>query len=239
MRRGSRIALWAAGIGIPLGAAAAWGLLFSPWLSIEDVVVSIEGDAPASAGPLTPGDIEAVAGIPRGTGLLRLSTPDVAARIAGLPQVAAVDIERDLPGTVRITVVRRPPVAAISEGAEVRLLAADGTVVATVPSLPDDLPRLEADPEHRADVLAVAAALPATVRDRTVAISGSTRNDITVLLDDGTVVRWGSADSGELKASVLAALLDEPDAARWAFIDVSAPTVPATSETVPGAAPAT
>jgi cell division protein FtsQ len=75
--------------------------------------------------------------------------------------------------------------------------------------------------------VAVARELPEEIRRRVVGIEASTRNDVTLLLKNGSEVMWGSAEEADFKAEVLLVLL-KVDAR---YYDVSSPGVPATSDT--------
>lgn len=218
--------LWAFAIVGPIAAALVWIAWFSPWLGLSQVSVQVEGTAAASAGEFPMSDVEAAVTDPVGTPLLRVDTTAIAERVASVPQVAAVEVTRTWPQGLLIEVQRRTPVAAL-EGPDGRVLLVDagGVPVLEVDQPPGDLPVIVA--ADRATALAVAASLPPWLQAEVKTIDASTRNDATILLRDGAAVRWGSADEGELKATVLQTLLSI-EADRY---DVSAPGVPTTSNT--------
>ena len=70
--------------------------------------------------------------------------------------------------------------------------------------------------------------MPADLRDRVGDMSASTEDSVTFTLRKGPRVEWGSAENSNLKAQVLAVLLESKQASNAAVIDVSAPTLPIT-----------
>lgn len=90
------------------------------------------------------------------------------------------------------------------------------------------MPVVRATGDGRIAAVTVASELPEAIRGKVVTVEASTRNNVTLILKDGAEVLWGSAEGGPFKAEVLLVLLKEVDAR---FYDVSAPGVPATSDT--------
>lgn len=205
----------------------AW---FSPWFSVDEVRVVVSGEAPASAGPFPVDDVQAVIDLPEGTPLLRVPTDAIAMRVSALPQVRSVSVVREWPRTLVIDVQRRTPVAAVVGDDGFDLVDVDGMVVSIAPRQPEDLPLVDATGAGLPEAVSVAAQLPASLRMQTQVIQASTRNDVTLQLRDGSSVLWGSAERGDLKAQVLAALLSP----EWDRYDVSSPGVPTTSRSGEG-----
>ena len=71
-----------------------------------------------------------------GTPLLRVDVEDVEARVARLPQIAAVEVTRGWPRSVVITVVERVPVAVVGEAGRRSLVDADGVLFDTITGAP-------------------------------------------------------------------------------------------------------
>jgi cell division protein FtsQ len=216
------------GVLIPLLAAGAWVVWFSPWLTVEEVRVEVRGDAPASIGAFPVGEVNAVVSIPTDTPLARVPAGEIAARVSALPQVRSVDVVRQWPHTVVIDVQRREPVAVVVGAEGYDAVDLEGMVVAVLAEQPADLPLVAGSGAGLPAALAVAAELPTTLRQMTEVIEASTRNDVTLRLDDGAEVLWGSAEQGALKTEVLLALLSP----RWDRYDVSSPQVPTTSSSM-------
>lgn len=219
-RRLRAAAPWAAGLGVLLaGGLVAWLLYGTSVLGVRQV--RVEGTAILSAD-----QVRAAAALPPDTPLARVDLDQVRRRVAALPPVARVDVERDWPDRVRISVVERTPVAAVPGDGGFRLLDGSGVVFHTVAARPAGLPLVRLnqpdprDPTTRS-ALRVLAALTPELRDRVVEVVAEAPARIRLLLPDNRVVIWGDATDNETKAKVATALLDHPGTQ----IDVSAPEV--------------
>ena len=206
-------------------AAATWAVWAGPLLAVR--IVEVDG-----AGPLTAVQVREAAGIPDGTPLLRVDVAAAEARVARLPRVASVDVTRGWPRSVVITVVERVPVAVVDMAGRRSLVDAGGVPVDTVSGDPPPgvvpLTVPEAGPDDPATLAALQAlsSLPEAVRTRVVEATATSGEDVTLTLDDGTTVLWGSAEEGRRKASALTALLDQLAAGTLdpaGTLDVSAP----------------
>ncbi|WP_433781729.1 cell division protein FtsQ/DivIB [Actinomycetospora sp. CA-101289] len=216
-----RRALW---IGLAAGvlvvAALVWLTVFSPLLDVRDVAVV--GAAPDQVEP-----IRTAAGVGAGTSLLWLDGDEVAERVRTLPRIAAVDVSRDWPGTLVVTVAEREPVLAAPAPGGVLLVDATGFGYRTLPERPAGVPTLtlppgvlpspdEAGTRAAADVV---VALPATLRADVLEVRANGRFDVSFVLSGSREVRWGADTDNERKAAVLAALLTRPGS----VYDVSTP----------------
>jgi cell division protein FtsQ len=213
-------------IVVPILAALGWLLFFSPWLAVTQVQVTVSS-APDVAGPLSADEVRVVAAIEPGTPLLRVDTGAIEQRVGELPQVQSVSASRAWPDAIVIDVVRRTPVALVANGSGYDVVDVEGTVMRSVGSVEDGVPVVRATGDGVLAAIAVASELPEEIRRQVGSIEASTRNDVTLILANGSEVMWGSADEGSVKAEVLAVLLKEVDAR---YYDVSAPGVPATSD---------
>ena len=211
---------------LPVVGALAWLAWFSPWLAVTQVQVTVSS-APEIAGPLTPDEVRAVAAVEPGTPLLRVPTAEIEERVAALPQVQAATVTRAWPDTIVIDIVRREPVAIVVGSSGYDVVDASGAVIRTLPAVAEGVPVVRATGDGVAAAVAVAQGLPQDIRRRVVTIEASTRNDVTLVLRNGSEVMWGSAEDGDFKAEVLTTLF-QVDAK---YYDVSAPGVPATSDT--------
>ena len=190
------------------------------------------------ASAISPNDVLAASGLHGGERILWMRTGLVAARIESFPSVAAVDVERALPGTIVIRVTERDAIVLLGRG-----LAADENGVvfayprnAGIPELvgwrAPPRPGAVLDGGSRA-VLAALRSFPVELRMRLKQISlvGS----VTMVLTDGTQVRFGQPADLIEKARAASAVL--ADAARrheaLAYVDVRAPSVPAAADKVP------
>lgn len=211
---------------VPIVAALGWLAWFSPWLAVSQVQVTVSA-APEVAGPLTPEEVQAVTEVQMGTPLLRVDTGAIQERIAALPAVESVTVSRSWPDTIVVDVVRRTPVALVASGSAYDVVDASGAVIRSVPSVEEGLPVVTATGDGVGAAVAVARELPEEIRSKVVSIEASTRNNVTLILRNRSEVMWGSADEGAFKAEVLLTLF-QVDAK---YYDVSAPGVPATSDT--------
>lgn len=211
---------------VPIVAALGWLAWFSPWLAVSQVQVTVSA-APEVAGPLTPEEVQAVTEVQMGTPLLRVDTGAIQERIAALPAVESVTVSRSWPDAIVVDVVRRTPVALVASGSAYDVVDASGAVIRSVPSVEEGLPVVTATGDGVGAAVAVARELPEEIRSKVVSIEASTRNNVTLILRNRSEVMWGSADEGAFKAEVLLTLF-QVDAK---YYDVSAPGVPATSDT--------
>jgi cell division protein FtsQ len=205
--------------------AVGWVLLASPVLGVSTVQVDGVTTLPAD-------QVRATAGIEPGTPLLRVDVDAARARIARLPQVASVVVTRGWPHTVVVTVVERVPVAVVGPPGQRSLVDSEGVLFDTVTGAPPaGVVPLEVaspgpkDPVTRA-ALAAIGALPADLRAQVATAAADSPEDITLTLDDGTLVRWGGVEDSGRKADALAGLLEQiagGDLEPAATIDVSTP----------------
>jgi cell division protein FtsQ len=211
-------------------AAGTWALLFASGLAdVEEVQVS---------GALTVSrqDVLAAAAVETGTPLAGVDTGAVAERVAALPGVARVDIGRDWPHTVTITVTERVAVALVDTPKGLMLVDATGLPFRAAPEVPPPLPRIElgiagtvapADPSTTAG-LDVLAALPDAVRSQVVTVAvtapvtAGAQPAVELGLSGDRKVVWGSPERSARKAAVLTALLTE----KGTVYDVASPELP-------------
>ena len=189
-------------------AVVAWLLLAGPVLAVRAVHVDGLVTLPAE-------QVQEAAGIGSGTPLLRVDVGVAEARVARLPQVASVEVTRDWPDSVVITVVERVPVAVVGEAGRRSLIDADGVLFDMVTGeTPDGVVPLDVatpapdDPATRAGIAAIGA-LPAAFREDVAGAAVSSPEEITLTLTDGTLVRWGDASESRAKSAALAALLEQ------------------------------
>lgn len=196
----------------------------SSWLGVRSV--RVEGTA-----LLTPDQVERAAGIEEGTPLARLDLDAIEDRVAALPPVDAVHVRRDWPNGVRIEVRERTAVAVVRQDGEHRGMDANGVLFRSYRKAPDRLPLVRADElgqrgreDALREVASVVGALDRGIARKVDHVEVASMDAIELVLSNGDEVRWGSAAQSDLKARVLATLL-EVDAAVY---DVSVPEQPTT-----------
>lgn len=203
--------------------ALAVAVLWTPLLGVRSVDV-------AGTRILTSAEVVAAAQVPSGMSMLRLDIGGIEARVHRLPRVAQVAVVREWPGTVRIDVTERDPVAFLVASNGVHLVDSTGLDYATVATPPPGLPKLLLTTVSPTDqrtqaVVGVLAALPAQLRTLVLTVDAKTPGSVTLGLTGGRTIRWGSADDSARKAAVLAALMTQPGK----VYDVSSPELPTVS----------
>jgi cell division protein FtsQ len=135
-------------------------------------------------------------------------------------------VSRGWPGTLRIRVVERRPVAGIVDGHGVTLLDRDGVAFAPAAVLPPGVVRLQVarpgpdDPTTRA-ALRVLTDLTEPMRGRVRIVRAASPSSVTLVLRDGRQVLWGGVEDTPLKLQAAEVLLRMPGK----VYDVSRPGV--------------
>jgi len=205
------LALLAFGLGLVL--------YFTPAMSARHIVV-------VGTGTVTREEVLDAARVRPGTPLLQINTHQVAERVAAIRRVASARVQRRYPSALRITIVERVPLVVKDFPDGPHLFDRDGVDFATAPP-PPALPYLDianprpSDPATKA-ALHVLTALRPEVAGEVGRIAVPSAASITLTLQDGRVVVWGSADRTGEKAEELAALLTRPGKT----YDVSSPDLP-------------
>jgi cell division protein FtsQ len=185
---------------------------------------------------LTRAEVVRLAALSSSTNVLWLDAGAVERRLESDPWVVTATVSRRLPGTIRISVVERAPVAMIRDERGFTLLAADGVALTTVeadPALPE-IVVVAGSSTRSGNASAQAAAAraiagldggrgPAVVR--AVVWAGA----LSVELDDGTRVEFGEPIGIEAKAAAARRILQWATAQRAsvATVNVIAPESPA------------
>ena len=210
--------LWSAVTAV---VAVALGLVlyFTPIMAVRHTVVT-------GLGTLTEDQVTAAAAVKPETPLLQVNTDAVAERVATIRRVASARVQREYPSTLRITVVERVPVAAKEYPDGPHLFDRDGVDFATEPP-PPGLPYLDADNPGPKDPATLAAlevllSLRPEVFSQVARVGAPSVAGVTLTLNDGREVIWGTTDRTEEKALKLGALLTQPGHT----YDVSSPDLP-------------
>ena len=204
---------------VVVGVGLALVLYFTPAMSARSIVVT-------GIGAVTREEVLDAAGVRIGTPLLQINTSQVADRVAAIRRVASARVQRQYPSALRITIVEREPVVVKDFPDGPHLFDRDGVDFATGPP-PPALPYIDVDNPGPTDpatkaALAVLTALRPEVAGQVGRIAAPSVASITLTLNDGRVVIWGTTDRVEEKAEKLAALLTQPGRT----YDVSSPDLP-------------
>lgn len=212
---------WGGGAGVLVVVLfLVWLLTFSPVFRVHDVTVS-------GTVLLTKDAVLKAAVVPGNQPMLGLDTSAIAERVRTLPAVRDVTVERDFPDAILIDVAERTLVYQRVEGAAFESVDADGVVFDTSDSPAEGTVQAVTagrEPRLLRDVAEVVSNIPEKLLPRVELLQAKAVDRITLQLDDGDLVVWGSAEQSELKGDVLVALLDV-DARLY---DVSAPSYPTT-----------
>lgn len=206
----------------------AYVLLFSPVLALRAEEITVRG-----GGDLV--DADEVAELALGhvdEPLARLDTSALAQEVGELIGVLEAQVSRDWPHGLAIVITPREPVAGVETDEGYLVLDAEAVELDRTDEPPDHLPVVDVPLDTDASAAALQAVvtvlgdLPAELFDQVDSASASSEDQVELILDDGVLVVWGSAEENELKASVLQTLLQVPAA----VYDVSAPRNPITRE---------
>jgi cell division protein FtsQ len=179
-----------------------------------------------------------LAGLTESTNVFWFSSARAERRLESNPWVASATVSRTLPGEVKVVIRERSPVAVASIPSGLRVLvAADGTVLGRA-GRGALLPAIAASSlsggagarmDPRTPALAVAAALPASLRARVSGIEVAKGDQITLKLAGGAKVLFGDPTAAAAKSESLMAVLSWADqnGVRPAYVDVRAPAAPA------------
>ena len=210
------------GLVVVLLVAAGLVLWFSPLMSVREIEVH-------GLRTVSQEQVLTALDVPAGTPLSRVDLDAAAARVAALPRVARVSVDRHYPSQLTVSVTERVPVVFVDKPDGTHLLDATGVDFATAPPTPG-VPRLVVptpaadDPLTRA-ALTVMAALPTQLRTQVEQVSPASLLDVRFSLTGERAVIWGAPDALAHKAAVLAALLSQPGKT----YDVSSPDLPTVS----------
>ncbi|PZG15396.1 cell division protein FtsQ/DivIB [Nonomuraea aridisoli] len=199
---------------------AAWLVFFSPVLGVRSIDIVGNLTVPKER-------IEQQAGVPDLHPLATVNLAEVEGRVLGIRQLAGAKVDRIWPGTLRIEVVEREPVAVIQVGDKYAIIDKHGVVIEVETALPPLLPVLKVDRPAEGDPAMMAAlqvidAVPDEVAGKVRQVRAGTAEGVTLELSDGRTVIWGGTDRPQEKGRILTSLLKREKAAQY---DVSSPDV--------------
>jgi cell division protein FtsQ len=202
-------------------SASVWLVFFSSYLTARSVEVT-------GTRAVGQAQVKRVAAVPTGTPLARINLDAIRARVESIASVRRVEVSRSWPHGVHIVVTERTPVAVIDRGDGLQALDSEGVLFGSYRARPRHLPLVRTEPDTRSEALSegarVIAALPPRVARRVDTVEVASVDEIKLVLSNGRRVLWGSAESSDQKAEVLAVLLKRPGQQ----IDVSVPGRPTT-----------
>ncbi|MFE7802811.1 cell division protein FtsQ/DivIB [Nocardia sp. NPDC057440] len=212
-----RIRLWGS-LGVCVLVVLGVLAWFTPVLSVR--TVRIDGLV-AVPGQQVREQLE----IPSGRSMLRIDTTSMAGRVAGIPKVHTVRVQRVFPSTVKVTVDERTPVLFFDSPQGAHLVDAESVEFAIEPA-PIGVPKLitahpgSDDPVTRAAV-SVLVALPPALSVQVGEVVARSISNISLNLQDGRTVLWGGTNDAQRKAAVVLPLLTRDGT----VYDVSSPNL--------------
>lgn len=205
-RRSRRRKAWAFIVMIlvlALLGGSLWTMYFSTVLVTKRVKVVGTHD-------LTRAQVGFAAQVPLGVPLARQDLDAIGARTTTLKAIEAATVTRDWPSTITVAVVERRPVLAVRQPEGYVLVDKSGVAYQTQQVLPPEVLLAVANPGDvplLSEMATVAAALPNKLRRTVDRMTAGNRDSLTLVLESGRTVTWGSSTDSELKAQVVTALL--------------------------------
>jgi cell division protein FtsQ len=210
---------------LALVGSGIWAVWFSSWLAVETIDVS-------GAQTVEADDIRARSGIDQGEPLAQVDLASAERRIASLAVVRSVEVTRQWPNGILVSLEERVAIAVVEIGGRLRGMDVDGVVFRDYKKAPPGLPRVETAIGTTSAALQEAAkvisALPEDLTLMVDHVAVTTVDQISLVLKDGRTVVWGSAEESATKAEVLAVLLQTQTDVQ--VFDVSVPSKPTTCQ---------
>lgn len=220
-----------------LGAVVALALVvalfvgvvfFSPLLATQKITV--EG-----ASLLSQSTLEEKLAPLEGTPLPRITEDEVKSRLGESTILRGVMVQAHAPHELIVIVHERVPVALIKKDEGFEMVDADGVELGTVKSADAvPMPLIEGGEDvvkkpQFSTIAAVLATLPQELLGQVSQASADSASTISLTMNDGTHVVWGTSEDSELKAKVLIQLRNTlGESGRIQTYDVSSPLVPTT-----------
>ena len=213
-------------VALAIVAVAAWVVLASPLLDVDRVI--IRGTAHT-----TPEQVQNAAQVARGDAMIWVDGGAIAARVKALPWVRDAHVERDWPGTVRITVTERAPAAWVQSSTGPVIVDGSGRVLDRVANAPVGLPQVDGVASVPPVGARISPTLGASVAGRLLGYARSgtksiavTDHGVNLTLVSGVEVRLGSPTAVMVKVRAAVAVLDALNGQTVSYVDVAVPSNP-------------
>jgi len=198
--------------------------------------LDVDGIAVVGADRTSRDEVVAASGIGFGQAMVDVDERGAVQGLSALPWIRSVSVDRRWPDSVVIHVVERTAVAAAPATDGWALVDATGQVLALLTSVPSNLLALDgiapAGPPgsvlggQAADLLAVAAAVPADLRPRVSAVQAGAEGGVELRLQPEGTVRLGTPQQLDEKFRAALTVLGQVDANGLATLDVRIPQSP-------------
>lgn len=211
--------IWTSIIGsLLLLVAGSVATAYSPLFAVEKITV-------VGASALDPKAVEKSLESQRGTPLALVDSSEVKAALLAFPLIETYALEARPPHDLIVRIVERTPVGVVRSDAGYTLVDAAGVALTTTTQQPAGQPLLKIKGGTNSAAFdsagLVVRSVPADVRTALTEVRATSADDVTLTLNSGLTVVWGSAENSPLKSEVLAKTLGaRPDAKS---IDVTSP----------------
>jgi cell division protein FtsQ len=216
---------------VPLAAALLVALLAIAYLAFRDASAFAIRDVAVrgTTGPDGPKVEAALRQAAREMTTLNVDAGRLRGAVRAYPTVEGVEVDRDLPHGVTLTVLEHRPVAVVVAGGRRVPLASDGRLLQGA-TPPDDVPALaiQGAPGSRVDdprgrrLVALAAAAPGPLRRRAMRAS-ITDKGLTMTMERGPDLYFGTPSDLAAKWKAAARVLADPSAEGATYVDVRVP----------------
>jgi cell division protein FtsQ len=223
VRRRPRTVLAVVSALVVLVGVLVWLVGFSSVLATRTVTVTGLADAAEQQA------VAEAAAVQIGTPLARVDAGGAAERVARIPTIASVSVNRSWPTTVVVSVQRKVPVLAVKNPqGQLQVVDASGMPFETVTTLPPGVAEVNAasdspDPQGVQAAISVLELLSPERRAQVSGVTVTSADLVTLQLGKVSVV-WGGLADGPKKLAILEVLLKTNPA----VVDVSAPDTPIT-----------
>lgn len=227
-----------------LGSLAVVGAVGGAVAATRSPLMDVDRVELRGASRTAQSEVVAVTDLHRRPLMVNVDTAGLARRVEGLPWVRRARAERRWPGTLRIHVTERVPVAAMAgENGAWALVDDTGRVLLMGPDRPPDIPVVVTPgtgpkpvgaamavgarvPAGAEEALRVAAALPGPLRARVAEVVGIGSSHIELRLRPAGLVCLGSPDGLEAKLTAAWTVLERAAGSGFAVLDVRVPETP-------------
>lgn len=224
-RRGRRQLLVGLGILAALLAFVVIGV-FSPIMSVR--AIEVRGTE-----RLDPAVVQQALADLEGRPLALVTDADLGDRLGGIVEIQSYAARAEPPSTLVVELVERRPVGALQvPRGGYEIYDAAGVVLGTSVAPPADVPVIETggggtDSAAFLAAAGVMLAMPAELHGQVQKVQAQSLDNVTLVLRDGDLVIWGSAERSDRKAEVLATLRHTAGDAVKTY-DVTSPDAPVT-----------
>ena len=208
-----------------LGVLAVIGGLV--WVVVASPVFTVQSVRVTRTSIVAEAQVLDAAAIPLGTPLGRIDDQGARDRVAALPAVERVRVDRVWPNAVAISVTERTVRLVVAREGGFDWVDAAGVTFHATPERPEGVllgSAASGEPRLLAALVKVANALPPAVRSQATMITADSLDSITITLAQESRVIWGSSEDSDLKAAVIGPLLS----VKASVYDVSSPSHPTT-----------